>query len=264
MPPCTASIDMLQITLPIALLIGTLLVALRLAPVFLFAPVFGTFKLPPMMRVFLVLGLAFLLTLGLSLDAGLTQTSFGFLLAAAMGELLIGAAIASGLMAAFAAFAFAGRILDLQIGLGVASLFDPVTRASTPLIGTLLSMMAVMVFYSVDAHHLLLRAFAFSFEQIPPGAGISRLNVMALVMQGGLVFSYGLALIAPVVFILFLVDMGLAVLSRTMPQMNIFFLGIAVKVVAGFLLLALSIRYMGPAILKVFGSAFKTFEQALG
>jgi flagellar biosynthesis protein FliR len=253
---------MLEITFPIWLLIGTLLVALRLAPVFLFAPVFGMFRVPNQMRLMLLLGLAFLLTLSLNLNPS-APLAHGSLLSAAMGELLVGAAIASGLLVAFAAFSFAGRLLDLQIGLGVATLFDPVTRAATPFIGTLLGMMAVMAFYGVDGHHWVMRSFAFSFEQVPLGQGITKLDVTVLVAQGGLIFSYGLALIAPVVFVLFLIDMGMSVLSRTMPQMNIFFLGIAIKVLAGFVLLAISVRYMGPAILKIFGSAFGTIEQAL-
>jgi flagellar biosynthesis protein FliR len=253
---------MIDLSVPLSVLICTLLVALRLAPAFIFVPAFAMFQVPGHAKVLSVLGFAFLLTIGLGLSNE-DLVSQKTLFAAAFGELLIGAALATGLLTAFAAFAFAGRLLDLQIGLGIASLFDPVTRAATPLIGSLLAMMAVVIFYSFDGHLLLLRAFAFSFERMPLGGGISGLDPAALIAQGGLIFSLGLALIAPVVFVLFLIDVGMSVLSRTMPQMNIFFLAIAVKVIAGLVLLALTLAYMGPTVVKIFASSFDTLERTL-
>jgi flagellar biosynthesis protein FliR len=237
-----------------------MLVSLRLAPLFLFAPVFGSMSLPAHFRVFFVLALSYLLTAALGLDVGAVPIEPIAIVRAVVGELIIGTAIAAGVIMGFAAFSFAGRMLDLQIGFGVASLLDLNTRAATPLIGTALSMMAVTMFYLVDGHHMLLRGVAYSFERLPLAQGIGGLDIGFLVAFAGSLFSFGLVLIAPIVLMLFLIDVGLAVMSRTMPQMNVFVLGISIKVFVGMLLLAVSVRYMGGVASKVFESVYQYLD----
>ena len=253
----------MHISIAVSVIVATMLVSLRLAPLFLFAPVFGSISLPGHFRVFFILALSFLLVAALKLDAGAVPTDTAGLTRAVVSELIIGAAIATGVMIGFAAFAFAGRLLDLQIGFGVASLIDFNTRNSMPLIGTALSMMAVMMFYLADGHHMLIRGIAYSFERLPLAGGINGLNVGFLISFAGSLFSFGLILAAPVALILFLIDVGMAVMSRTMPQMNVFMLGISVKVFIGVILLAISVRYMGAIASKVFQAIFGFLEQVV-
>ncbi|OOG44481.1 hypothetical protein B0B52_06840 [Polaromonas sp. A23] len=239
------------------------MVSVRLSPLFILAPVFGSMQVPAHLRVFLILALSLLMALALQLQPVSFPLTPGALIIAMAGELLVGAALAAGVMIPFAAFSFGGRLLDLQIGFGVASLLDQATRAATPLIGTALQMMAVAMFYLLDAHHVLIRGVAFSFERIPLASGIAHLDIGFLVAYGGTLFSLGFILIAPVVAVLFFVDVGMAVMSRTMPQMNIFALGISVKVLVGMILLAMSIRYMGGVAMKIFMATFQFFDRVL-
>ena len=185
------------------------------------------------------------------------------ILCAIISEIIIGALIATTVMVGFAAFSFAGRLLDLQIGFGVATLLDFNSKAPTPLIGTALSMMAVMMFYLIDGHHMLLRGVAYSFEKFPLAAGWRELDIGYLISFAGSIFSFGFILVAPIVLILFLIDVGLAIMSRTMPQMNIFVIAISIKVFVGIVLLALCVRYMGGIALKIFNSIFYSFERML-
>ena len=146
---------------------------------------------------------------------------------------MIGAALAFGLFAAFGAFLFGGRLIDSQIGFAVANLIDPITRAQGPLIGTVLNLTAIAVFLAVDGHHLIIRGLADSLARFPPGQPITELGVTAVTAQFGVVFAYGLMLVAPAVFALLLLDVALAVVARTMPQMNIFIVSLPLKVFVG-------------------------------
>src|SRR5262245_11276196 len=125
------------------------LVSLRVMPLFLMAPVFGSAPAPQVFRVLLSLALAAALV-GVTGGAPAAPASLADLLAYAAGEVVLGAALAFGLAAAFGAFLFAGRLLDFQLGFGIANLIDPVTRSQAPLIGTGLNLLAVTLFFAVD------------------------------------------------------------------------------------------------------------------
>jgi flagellar biosynthetic protein FliR len=230
---------------------------------FFLSPLFAAGQLPVQIRILWLLPLAVLLAaMPTVVPAGELHTPGHFIQAAAY-ELLVGALMAFGLYAAFGAFLLGGRILDFQMGFGVASLIDPSSNEQAPLIGTLLNLLAVAVFFLLDGHHWLLRGIVYSLQQVPPGAGLSELNMGAVVAQFGLMFVYGLMLVAPVVFVLLLVDVGMAVAARTMPQVNMFIVGLPLKIFVGLTVLAISLNFMGPLFQKVFRSIFEYWEGIL-
>jgi flagellar biosynthetic protein FliR len=240
-----------------------LLVGLRVAPLFFMAPVFGSAPAPNLFRAVLILALSAAIVAATGTSLPEAPATIAQLVAYGATEIVVGAALAFGLAAAFAAFLFAGRLLDFQLGFGIANLIDPVTRAQAPLIGTGLNLLAVTVFFAVDGHHLLVRALAFSLEQFPPGRFVGELNFAAVAAQFGVMFTLGLALAAPVLFAVLLLDLGFALASRTMPQMNVFIIAIPFKIVLGLVVLALSLRYAGAAMMKVFESVFRYWTALL-
>lgn len=251
----------MKLNIDIAWLAAVFLIAVRFGPLFVLAPVFGTGDVPVRVRVFLALALS--ATFAALVRPSIDPSAMGQLLAAACGELVIGAALAFGLLAAFGALVFGGRLLDLQIGFGVATLIDPVTRGQSPLLGTLLNLVGITIFFAVDGHHILIKGFAASLEQFPLGQSIAELDVTAVIAQFGVVFVYGLAVIAPAMFALLLLDVALAVMARTMPQMNIFIVSMPLKVVVGLLVLALSARHMLPTLQKLFDTVPLYWEKLL-
>jgi flagellar biosynthetic protein FliR len=240
-----------------------LLFSLRVAPLFILAPVLGSAPAPALARAALALGLsaAVVSASGAALDA--VPGTLPALLAAAATELVLGAALAFGLAAAFAAFLFAGRLLDLQFGFGIATLVDPSTRAQAPLLGTALHLLAVVLFFVLDGHHMLLRALAFSLERFPPGGSLAALQPEAVAVQFGVVFSAGLAVAAPALLAVLLLDVAFAVASRTMPQMNVFIISIPFKIALGLAMLALSLPFLAPAMRTAFESVFRYWDALL-
>jgi flagellar biosynthetic protein FliR len=240
-----------------------LLVALRIAPLFIMVPVFGSAPAPNLFRAVLIVALsaAVVTVTGARLPA--VPASVIELLLYGVSELVVGAALAFGLAAAFAAFLFAGRLLDFQLGFGIANLIDPVTRAQAPLIGTGLNLLAVTLFFLAEGHHLLIRAIAFSLEHFPPGRFVGELNFGAIAAQFGAMFTLGIEIAAPAVFAVLLLDLGFAVASRSMPQMNVFIVAIPFKIALGIAVLALSLRYLGAAMARSFEAVFRYWTAVL-
>jgi flagellar biosynthetic protein FliR len=246
-----------------AWLIAVLLCSLRLSALLLVTPILQALGLPVRVRILLILALALALVSGMQLRLAAPPTEVGGLIAAGVRELMIGALMAYGIFVAFAAFNFAGNALDLQIGYNIANVFDPVTRSQSPLLSSLLGMLAVALFFTMDAHHALLRGFAWSLERIPLGSAAPMPDPALLLRQFGLVFSLGLTLAAPVLFCLFLVELALAVLSRNLQQMNIFVLSAPVKIAVGLAMLAATASHIGAVSERIFGAIFTFWEAAL-
>lgn len=242
---------------------GVLLVSVRLAMLFIATPVFGGIPVPNMAKVILVFGLSAGLAAGLP-TLNPANADFGWLASVVLHEVIVGAAMASGLFAGFAAFHFGGRLLDFQIGFGIAGLFDIATRNTAPLLGTVFSMAAVLIFFAVDGHLIMLRILQMSFLVLPPGTGIGNLDISALIAYFGTCFVFGFALVAPIVLCLLLVDIGVAFMSRTMPQMHVFILALGMKVIVGLLMLAITLPFAGGLIQMIFESIFRNWNQVLG
>jgi len=247
-----------------AVVLTILLISVRISGVLLLSPLFSIAQLPIRIRILFLLGLSLVLYLGLAISPLHSLASIGGLISAIITEVIVGALMAFGIFTAFAAFMFGGRVMDFQMGFGVANLIDPATNTQAPLIGTLLNIMGVMTFFLLDAHHMILRGLAYSFDKIPVGTPINELNMLAVIQQFGIVFSYGIALASPVILTLLLVDVGVAVAARTMPQINIFIVAMPLKIFIGLMVLAISIRYMPPILERLFASIFRYWELVLG
>jgi flagellar biosynthetic protein FliR len=138
---------MMPVSIDTQTLLAGLLLSVRLGMVMFMTPVLGAAGIPGRIRVMALLALTFCLTLALppplAGDVGATPA----LLMALVHELIWGGLMGFGLNTAFAAFLVGGRLLDLQMGFGAATLFDPGTRSQTPLLGLLLQMTGIAAFF---------------------------------------------------------------------------------------------------------------------
>lgn len=252
----------MQIVVDMAWIQTVLLVALRLAATLVLTPVFAITGMTARIRVFFILALAVTLTSAMAVPP-VPVLSPADLVVAAMSELALGAMLAFGLFTAFAVFQLAGRMMDLQMGFGIASLIDPATRTQSSLLGTLLNLTAIAVFFAVNGHHLLIQGLAFSLAHLPPGRPLEELNYAAMVAQFGGMFVFALALAAPVLIVLLLVDVAMAVVARTMPQVNVFIVSMPLKIFVGLFVLATSMYFMGPLMARIFEALFNYWQQVI-
>jgi flagellar biosynthetic protein FliR len=223
---------------------GVLLLATRMAAMLLLTPVLYAASMPVVARLLIAIGLACVVAMPFASSLGAMPQDAGGMMTAILREAAIGATLGLGILMAFAGFAVAGRLVDVQIGFGVAQVFDPLTRTRVPVLSSVFSLFAAVFFFLVNGHHVLLRGIAYSVDRFPvgqgwPGAGAAE----PLVRQMASLFALGFALAAPLVLGLLLLDFVLGVASRNLPQMNMLVMGMPVKILAG--LLALSIWAMG-------------------
>lgn len=208
--------------------LAVLLVTLRLGPSLAFAPPFTLLRVPVIVRVLLAIGLSVWLVSArqeLTVQAAVA----GPFVALLISELLVGVGIALGLQLAFAAILWAGRAVDIQAGFGLAMLADPTTNAQTPLAGTILSYGAAAIFFSVGAQYDLIALWAASFDALPIGYTLLGADLAAVARFVSTLFLLAIGLVGVSMLAIFLADLVIAILSRTLPQMNVLLLGFQVK-----------------------------------
>lgn len=247
-----------------AWLIALVLVATRLGVLFFATPFDGIGRLPARVRVLIVIVFAAMFSSvpGLGL-AAMPQNSVELLLFGVQ-EALIGLVMAFGLYCVFGSIMVAGKLIDFQAGFGAAQILNPATNAASPLIGTVLSLLAIAVFYASDAYLLAVRGVAWSLQVTPPGTGLRSLQATSIISQFGVTYIYGIVIAAPVIGTLLLLDTGIAVMARSMPQMNVYFLFLPLKIGAALMLTAIALRYLSPLLERMFLLTFRYFQQAIG
>ncbi len=212
----------------------TLLIAIRLGVLFISTPLLAEFKLPGQIRMLLGISLSCALALGLpqysvKMPAEMDQ-AFSMALEEGFAGLLLSLAVST----AFASLSIAARLLDIQIGYGIGQVFDPATQQQTPALSSMFAIAAVALFFSMDLHHTLLRSVADLFAVWPPGSHqASALDIEWMIRAGGQMYVRGLLIVAPVVASLLLTELGLGLVARTMPQINVFTLGLPLKIAVG-------------------------------
>jgi flagellar biosynthetic protein FliR len=242
-------------------LLGTLLTSVRLGALLLMSPLFSLGRLPARINVLLVIGLSAAINTIVHQYPTLDVAGVEQLLPAMLRELAVGALMAFGIHCAFAALSFGGRILDLQMGFGVANLVNPSTNEQAPLLGMLLLSVAVMTFFLVGGHHWIARGFVQSFTWFPLAAPIKSISLDAVVRQFGMMFSLGFILVSPIVAILLLLDVAMAIATRTMPQMNLFMLSMPIKIAIGLIVLALIAPHFETIFARIFNGIFDYWRQ---
>lgn len=185
----------------------------------------------------------------------------GILLIAEFG---IGLVLAFSVHLVFGALHFFGRLLDMQIGLGAAGIFNPTIGNMDTLMSTALVLIGTMLFFTLGFYALLFRGLAASLEIVPLGSGFALHGGERIISLIGSEFMLGFGVVAPVVIVLFLLDVMIAFASRMMPQVNIYFISLPLKIGLGLICISISLRYIGPAVGHMFQDAFDSWQGILG
>ncbi|WP_457391232.1 flagellar biosynthetic protein FliR [Roseateles sp. P5_E1] len=239
--------------------VAVLLLWARLGALLTLSPLAQAVKAPPIFWVLFTLALSGSLCAALGLRTPV-PAGLGGLFLLLLSEAALGALLGLSLHAAFAALAMAGRLLDLQMGFGMATVLDPVTRANVPVMGVALTLVGMSVFFGVDGHHALLRGIAQVAQWVPPGALWRLPDASALARAMGAMFSMTVVLVAPAMFMLLLIELVLDFVSRVLPQMNVLFIGMPVKALVGLSTLAIAAPGMAPALRRLYASVFDFWQ----
>ncbi|MEO6867490.1 MAG: flagellar biosynthetic protein FliR [Gaiellales bacterium] len=223
-------------------IISFMLVATRLSGLFLIAPVFSSPMIPARVKLMIMLVLAATLTPVVGQGMDNVPMDLVPLILAMTVELLIGFALGFTVSIVFTAIQVGASMIDTSIGFSMANIVDPLNNVQASVLGSFYSIIATLAFLSVNGHHWLLTGFKRSFEQVPLGAVPDIERMMANVFQTfASLFAMAFQIAAPVLVTLLLVDVVLGIVSRVVPQMNVFFVGIPLKIGVGLVAVIISL-----------------------
>jgi len=233
-----------------------LLIFVRVAAMMAILPIFGDQAVPVMVR----LGLSFFIAViiypivpktvlvpqGVSeFIFQLSQTIFAGLFIGFFGIIFFGA------------IQLAGEIAGFQMGFAIVSVLDPMSRIQMSIIAQFQNFMAILIFLLLDGHHLLIRGMVESFQTVPLlGATLNGNLGQILIQMTGQMFVVAVKISAPIFVTLLLTNVGLGIVARTLPQMNVFIVGFPLQIGLGLATLAISV----PLFFYVFEKYFVWFS----
>lgn len=239
-------------------LIAIVLVGLRIAPTLAFAPPFTLMRIPVPVRVLLALALALGMTEGQASHLSAGMAAGRSLVTLAAGELFVGMALALALQLAFGAISWIGGAVDTQAGFGFAMIADPAHQSEIPLAGTIFSYATGLIFFTMGGAYDLLALWHASLEALPLGQARLGGDMAALSSLLGVTFSLALGMFGLVMLTLFLLDITIAFMSRTLPQMNMLLLGFQVKSLAMLVMLPITFALSAGIALRLLRIALES------
>lgn len=215
-----------------------LLVLGRTGSLVISAPFWGSRVVPGLVRVWTAVALS-LAIYPLVRTASLPSGPF-FLVIALGGEVLLGLGLGWAAQILFAGMRMAGQQVEIKMGLGLAQVVDPQWGGQSSLFSSLFELIVALVFFSLNGHHLLIQALASSYRLFPLAGEKAQISPM-IIASAGEIFTIALRVSAPVVVGLLLSDIVLGIVSRVIPQMNVFLVALPLQIGFGVLLLMLSL-----------------------
>jgi len=236
-----------------------LLIMARMTGIFTSTPFWGSRNIPGQVKIGLAFIFAFILfPLVTRPSLAIPDNILAYFLYLG-GELIVGLIIGYIAMLILMAIQFAGQLIDIQMGLSIVSVFDPQSSMSMPLMGQFKYLLALLVFLGLDGHHQIVITLFKSYQVIP---------LLGFHYSGGLLdylfylvqqmFITAFCLSAPVLGTLFMVDVVLAIMTRTVPQLNIFVVGFPLKIAVGMIILIIVIPLFITLLNDLFDQMFNS------
>ncbi|PLT34199.1 flagellar biosynthetic protein FliR [Bacillus sp. V5-8f] len=230
-----------------------LLVFVRVASFFVTMPIFSYRTIPTTHRIGISFFLAWIMYY--TIDAPVLEIDGAYYLLI-MKEALVGLLIGFVAYMILSAIQIAGGLIDFQTGFAIANVIDPQTGAQSPLMGQYLYTISLLFLLSANGHHLLLDGIFYSYQFIPiDKAWISfgnedMLEFVVKAFNQAFIIAFQMSL--PVVGSLFIVDIALGIVARTVPQLNIFVVGMPVKIFVSFVVLIIVMGMMMAVVGQLF------------
>lgn len=230
-------------------IMGYLLVFARVGAWVWLTPPFGGRFLPPLVRI--MAGLAFAIPMtpsAIAASGGISLDPVNLLLQFAL-QIVIGVALGLVCLTLISAVQSAGSVVDIAGGFSIASAYDPLMQQNSTVIARVYQLLAGVLLLVTGGYLILFAGFSRTFEALPIGAGLNLgVTAAALTQALGMFFVAMLQIAGPIIAVLLLTDIGLGLLTRVAPTINIFVLSFPVKIGLTLLLIGLAIPQLTPAL----------------
>lgn len=202
-----------------------------------------------------------------SIDPLFNTESLAVLVLLALGEVAIGYLLAFIVILVFSIMSFAGHFVDTPIGFGMASVFDPSLGGQVPVFSQFYHVLAALVFLGLHAHLWLIQGVQNSFLVMPIGSTLTLEPSFRLMMElVSQTFLIGIQIALPILATILLTDIGLGIVIRAVPQINVFVLGFPIKISVGLVIVIFTLPafvYLVSEIFAIDGLLFRYFQGLL-
>jgi flagellar biosynthetic protein FliR len=245
-------------------LVGFMLVIARLAPLFVFAPLFSSKLVPLRVRGIVAVALAVGLT-PLALAGQRPPLDAASIAGLITKELLVGMAFAFAVGILFYALQVAGSLLDTIVGFAFGAAVDPLTGNQGTVLSQLYGLVGLMIFIAINGDQLLIRGFAETFDLVPllDTPNLARMVDGAVGAFAG-IFAAAIQVAAPVLLALILTDVAFGLVTRVVPTINVFSIGVPTKVIVGFVIIGASLPFAAGFITDQLEASVRTALGSLG
>jgi flagellar biosynthetic protein FliR len=225
----------------------------RVGAMVMLLPGLGESNIPVRIKLAIALLLTLIIVPLHRADYHVNMDALSALLVMFVYEILIGIVLGATARVALAALQVAGAVIAQQLGLGFVTSVDPTQGQQGVVIGNFLTMLGITMLFATDSHHLIIAALNDSYSIFSPGEVMPSGDVAALATRAfAAAFKIGMQLSAPFLVFGLVFNIGLGVLARLMPQMQVYFVGVPLSILAGFLIFAVVLTAMMGSFLDYF------------
>lgn len=238
-----------------------ILVLIRVSVILFMLPVFSAPQIPRLVRFGLGIFIAFAVMQTVPKVGTLDLAEFT---AAVISQALVGFVFGFVAYLVFMGVQFAGEVLDLQVGFAVSNIINPITQQQITVIGEFELAIATLLFLVTDSHLLLLQGIGGSFSLLPlPYAAISSATVTSIGVFFGQAVMIVFKIAAPVSVALFVTNVGLALMARVAPQMNVFVVGFPLQITIGLAMLVVCMPLLGEVLPQLFADVPRQLDTVM-
>ncbi len=222
-------------------------ILIRVGGILVAIPAIGSKTVPLQVRIGLVVGLTVILFPMVSDHVQPLSISFPQIMPLMFTEFMIGMVLGFAIRFVMTAFEIAGELIGVQMGINLIGALDPVQGGgSVPIIGQFMGMLGMLVFLAIDGHHMMFEALMASFQLVPPLQFHFSGHLVETVLNLAVgMFVLALKIGAPVMSALFIVTLGMGILGRSIPQLNVMLNNVPVTIGVGLLVLGISLPIFG-------------------
>jgi len=235
------------------------LVLLRVSTIVVMIPILGDRTTPVRVKGGLAIFITLLVLPSVDPAAGADDL---FTLGLRMGgEVLIGIILGFACRLAFTGIQMAGQLVGFQIGFSIVNIIDPLTSEQVSIVAELQYLFAGLLFLGVNGHHMLIQAVSESYSVLPVlGFHMTGELAQSLVDLSRNMFVIAVKISAPIVVALLFANIGLGLIARTVPQMNVFIVGFPLQIAIGLIGIGLTI----PVFLQIVEGLFSNLPAEMG
>jgi flagellar biosynthesis protein FliR len=234
----------------------------RILALIMVAPITAEKEVPNRVKIGLAILIAIILPLPKTTEDITLYSLMGIWVIAQ--QIMIGVMIGFAMQLAFMTVRFSGELIGMQMGLGMATFYDPIGGPSTSVLSRLINMIALLIFLSLDGHLWLLYGLANSFSMIPITTSLLKENgYLALIEITSLLFNNGVILALPLMTLLLIINLSLGLLNRMTPQLSIFVVGYPLTLLCGLTMLTYLFSALPSFVESILAQTFSAMSKIL-